>query len=229
MVLDDAGLQRELVRMTDWHTEDLFSWVPDLGGSVFVNRVSRLVMDPERFARDEDEPMSRVGQGVVYTKTTDGEPLSRIDAAERERRIRDLYEPYHEALTDRVASMLDEFGECTILDCHSFATIPLPSETNKDADRPDICIGTDPFHTPEPLAHALEHALAREGFRVARDAPFAGALVPLRCWQKDARVSSVMIELRRGLYCDEASGERAGEYDAVRAGISRGVAGAIGR
>jgi len=74
ILLDDAGLDRELVRMTDWHTEDLFSWVLDLGGPMFVNRASRLVMDPERFANDDDEPMSLVGQGVVYTKTTDGRP-----------------------------------------------------------------------------------------------------------------------------------------------------------
>ena len=70
--LDDSALHRELVRMTDWDTEDLFSWALDLGGSIFVNRVSRLVMDPERFADDDEEPMSGRGQGVVYTKTTDG-------------------------------------------------------------------------------------------------------------------------------------------------------------
>ena len=33
ILLDDAALQRELVRMTDWHTEDLFSGVHDLGGT----------------------------------------------------------------------------------------------------------------------------------------------------------------------------------------------------
>jgi N-formylglutamate amidohydrolase len=227
MLLDDVGLQRELVRTTDWHTEDLFSWVLGLEGSMFVNRVSRLVTDPERFANDCDEPMSRVGQGVVYTKTAEGEPLSRIDSAERARRIRELYEPYHEALTDLVASMLGEFGECTIIDCHSFSTVPLPSETNQVTDRPDVCIGTDGFHTPEPLARALERALARGGFRVALDAPFAGALVPLRYWQKDARVTSVMIEVRRGLYCDEATGKRAHEFDAVREALRRGVTEAI--
>ena len=132
--------------MTDWHTEDLFSWVLDLGGPMFVNRVSRLVMDPERFVNDDDEPMPLVGQGVVYTRTTDGVLLSRVDPEERERRVHDLYEPYHEALTALVASTLDEFGACTILDCHSFATNPLPSEPDQTPHRPDICIGTEGPH-----------------------------------------------------------------------------------
>ena len=154
--LDDSALHRQLVRMTDWDTEDLFSWALDLGRSIFVNRVSRLVMDPERFADDDEEPMSGRGQGVVYTKTTDGGPLALIDAEERERRIRDLYEqPYHAALTGIVTSMLDEFGAGLILDCHSFATVPLPSELNQEPDRPDICVGSDPFHTPPALVAGL--------------------------------------------------------------------------
>ena len=83
IVLNDADLRREIVRLTDWHTDDLFSWIVEAGGSVFVNCLSRLVFDPERFADDAQEPMAEKGQGVVYTRTTDGMPLADIDPAER--------------------------------------------------------------------------------------------------------------------------------------------------
>ena len=33
----------------------------------------------------------------------------------------------------------------------------------------------------------------------------------------DSRVSSVMIEVRRGLYCDESTGEDSAGFSAVRA------------
>ena len=50
-------------------------------------------------------------------------------------------------------------------------------------------------------------ALEADGFRVAIDRPFAGALVPLRWYGTDARVTAVMLEVRRGTYMDEATGD----------------------
>ena len=55
------------------------------------------------------------------------------------------------------------------------------------------------------------------------NAPYAGTMVPLRHLQRDRRVSSVMIEVRRGLYCDEANGERNADFDTVRSTIERVV------
>lgn len=133
ILLDDDALHRELVRLTDWHTDQLFGWLPGRGATMFVNRLSRLVFDPERFADDALEPMAAVGQGVVYTKTTSGEQLRDVNDHERDQRIADLYEPYHAALSELVGSLLERFGRCTLLDCHSFATLPLPTEPRSES------------------------------------------------------------------------------------------------
>ncbi|MBU2600730.1 MAG: N-formylglutamate amidohydrolase [Actinobacteria bacterium] len=223
IVLSDSDLQRELVRLTDWHTDRLFSWVLDTGGCMFINTLSRVVFDPERFVDDTDEPMATFGQGVVYTRTTDGARLATISDEERERRIRELYEPYHEGLTTLVSSTVEHFGMALLLDCHSFASIPLPSEPDQDTHQPDICIGTDLFHTPPALTEVLVNAFGKEGLRVQIDRPFAGTFVPLQFLGKDDRVSSVMIEVRRGLYCDEATGERSTYFDATRDAVRRAV------
>ncbi len=90
--------------------------------------------------------------------------------------------------------------------------------------RPDICIGTDPFHTPAEMAEALERAFTAEGLVVSRDTPFSGTMVPLEYYRRDARVKSVMIEVRRGLYCDEETGEPNGEFERVRGMVERAVA-----
>jgi len=205
--LDDDALQREVVRLTDWHTDRLFDWLPAAGAAAFINRISRLVVDPERFADDTQEPMAARGQGVVYTRTSDLAPMRADDLAERARLVATWFDPYHAALTGLVDRMLERFGQCLIVDGHSFGSVPLPSEVDQAPDRPDICIGTDPTHTPDSLATALEAAFRGAGFRVTRDSPFAGALVPLRHHGTDLRVTSVMIEVRRGLYCDETTGE----------------------
>lgn len=223
ILLDDVGLARELVRLTDWHTDGLFAWARDHGATMFVNGSSRLVFDPERFADDTQEPMSAVGQGVVYTRTTSGDRLRVLTDRERAQRIVELFEPYHAAISGLVGSQLERFGRSTVLDCHSFATLPLASEPDQSPDRPDICIGTDPFHTPAALAARLEHSFRAEGFRVRRDAPFSGCLIPLAYHRRDERVSGVMIEVRRGLYCDEGTGERLPAFAAVRAALRRAI------
>ena len=227
ILLDDPALGLELLRVTDLHTDRLYAWIRGLGGSLLVNRVSRLVVDPERFADDASEPMARVGQGVVYTRTSHGLPLRDADPAERRRLLERWYAPYHAALAALVGEALSAFGRCLLIDGHSFASVPLPSEPDQDPDRPDVCLGTDPFHTPPALAAALRAALEAEGFRVAVDRPFGGALVPLRWYRTDPRVASLMLEVRRGIYVDEGTGAPLPAFDDVATRLRRAVARAL--
>ena len=67
-----------------------------------------------------------------------------------------------------------------------------------------------------------------EGFRVEIDRPFAGALVPLRWYGTDHRVASLMIEVRRDVYLDEATGQPGAAFDAVSASLRRAVGGVLG-
>ncbi|MBX3030169.1 MAG: N-formylglutamate amidohydrolase [Chloroflexi bacterium] len=221
ILLDDIALTREQLVMTDWHTDRLFDWVTRRGATAIVFEPSRLVLDPERFLDPAAEPMERVGQGVVYTHTHDGRPLRRPDGALRARWIETLYRPHHALLAQLVTERLDRFDRCLVLDCHSFGSHPLPSEADQAPDRPDVCVGTDDWHTPPTLADALETALRGEGFRVRRDSPFAGALVPLDRYRTDPRVTAVMLEVRRGLYCDETTGTLRPDWPDVAAAIER--------
>lgn len=225
LLLDDRELQAELVRLTDWHTDDLFASLTAHGVTGFVNRLSRLVLDPERFLDDTQEPATATGQGVLYTRGSQGQRLRVADERLRARRIERLYRPYHAALDGLVRDLIDAFGTCTLLDCHSFPSHPLPSELDQAPGRPDICIGTDLAHTPLELAEAVERAFAAEGFRVERDRPFSGTFVPSGFYGQDWRVRSVMIEVRRGLYVDETSGERSPGYDVTRDAIERAIVG----
>jgi N-formylglutamate amidohydrolase len=223
ILLSDVDLERELVALTDAHTDDLFAWLADHGSTRFVNRRSRLVMDPERLLDPAAEPTEAHGQGVVYTRTSDGRLLRTPDAVAREALIEAFYRPYHDALDATATDLVEAFGRCTLLDCHSFPTEPLPSELDQEPDRPDICLGRDALHTPVGLAAALAEALRAEGLSVAFDRPFAGTMVPSAFFGRDTRLRSVMIEVRRGLYMDEATGERSPEYDATRSVLERAV------
>src|ERR1017187_6814718 len=103
LLLDDTELEAELARMTDWQVDKLFAPLLELGISMFVNRLSRLVFDPERFTNDQTEPAAAAGQGVVYTRTSDGRPLRQFTVAQRSQRIAQYYDPYHAKFTALVA------------------------------------------------------------------------------------------------------------------------------
>lgn len=227
ITVDDVELRRQQVLLTDHLTDRLFDWLPTAGAATFVNRTSRLVVDPERFADDDHEPMAALGQGAVYTRTTDGVRMRPDDAAARAALLARFFEPYHAALTALVERTLERHGRCLIVDGHSFGSVPLLSERDQAPDRPDICLGTDPTHTPERLYRALDAAFRDAGFTVKRDSPFAGSLVPLRHYGRDRRVTTVMLEIRRGLYCDEATGEPlptfAATRDRIRDAALRGI------
>ena len=221
LLASDGELADELARLTDRYTDELFAGLATLGATRFVNRLSRLVFDPERFVDEAAEPAEAVGQGVVYWRGAGGQRLREVDADLRARRIATLYRPYHAALDGLVAELLAEFEACTVVDCHSFPSRPMPTEIAFEGERPDICIGTDPFHTPEWLAAGLEATFRAEGFLVRRDVPFAGTFVPSGSYGREPRVRAVMIEVRRALYMDEASGRPSTGLVSVRGAIAR--------
>ena len=73
-LLSDEDLQEEINRITDHATDVIFQKAfPEAKAIVFP--VSRLVVDPERFSDDAQEPMSQVGMGVTYTRGSLRQPL----------------------------------------------------------------------------------------------------------------------------------------------------------
>jgi N-formylglutamate deformylase len=219
ILLDDAALNNELLRMTDAYTDELFPVTPVEAGRV-IFPLSRLVCDVERFPSDAEEPMAVRGMGVVYSRTSMGEVLrAELDPADRRKHLDRWYWTHHSKLEHLVNDVAERSGVCLIVDCHSFPSVALPYELDQTLRRADICIGTDRFHTPSAVRDAIATAAHTEGYSVAVDAPFSGALVPLASWRKDHRILSVMIEVNRRLYMDEHSGLKKHDFEKVRAAV----------
>ncbi|MEU5099698.1 N-formylglutamate amidohydrolase [Streptomyces sp. NPDC020996] len=206
IVLDDAALERELDHITDAHTAELADAAAGLAGVTpwrFVNRLSRLVVDPERFP-DEREEMLSAGMGAVYTRTTHRAALRSADT-DPEPLIERYFRPYARAMTDAVADRLAATGRALIVDVHSYPTAPLPYELHGAGPRPPVCLGTDSFHTPPGLLAAAREAFAGCG-ETGLDSPFSGAYVPLEFYAKEPRVGALMVEIRRDAYMSEPGG-----------------------
>jgi N-formylglutamate amidohydrolase len=221
LLLSDEELALELVRMTDHFTDELVSTALP-GAPRVCFPVSRLVVDPERFPQDADEPMSQVGMGVIYERTSHGAPLRRAPTPRTRQRLVDAYYvPHHAALEAAVAKAVNQAGYCTLLDMHSFPSHPLPYELDQRPDRADICIGTDEFHTPARLADAFVRQFSAEGLTVAVNRPFKGTLVPMRYFQRNRLVMSIMVEVNRGLYLNEETGKAGGRFGAIQAMLAK--------
>jgi predicted N-formylglutamate amidohydrolase len=165
---------------------------------VFINRLSRLVVDPERFTDDREE-MNAVGMGFAYTRTSDQRELRSVIDADSQRLLRIYFEPYSIAFQELVGQVLQSRGSVTIIDLHSYAVEALPYELQKTDKRPGLCIGTDDFHTGTGLIAAARTAF--ENFTsVALNEPFSGTYVPLEFYGRDARVQSLMLEIRKDTY-----------------------------
>jgi len=227
LLLSDEDLRAELLRMTDWYVDELFEMGGEAAGTV-VFPVSRLVVDPERFTDDAAEPMATRGMGAVYTMTSDGRPLrSSLDAMERQRLLQAYYFPHHAMLNRLAVDAIADHGRCLIVDAHSFPSSPLPCDLDQSPVRPDICIGTDAFHTPEWLPQMATDAFRSLGRRVEPNRPYAGTIVPMSFYRKDARVHSIMVEVNRSLYMDEDTGERSAGFGEVHSKIQSALAAII--
>jgi N-formylglutamate amidohydrolase len=197
-ISEGISLKKEFQRMTDWYTDELFDF---LGATKLVFPYSRLYCDVERFRDDNEEEMAKKGMGVCYTTNSFGGRLREVSDAEKEEIKSIHYDDHHRQFADLVTAELEENGTALIVDCHSFSNEVLPHEESRA--RPDICIGTDTFHTSPELLQEVSRYFEEQGCEVAVDQPFAGTIVPLKYYGKDQRVSSIMIEVNRKLYLDE--------------------------
>jgi N-formylglutamate deformylase len=228
IVLDDEALEHELDHITDAHTEELASNVAqaaEVRPWRFVNRLSRLVIDPERFP-DEREEMLAVGMGAVYTRTTQRTPL-RPAGFDPQPLIDRYFHPYARAMTAAVADRLAATGRAVVIDVHSYPTARLPYELHGDGPRPPICVGTDEFHTPPELIALAEKAFAGLG-GVGFDSPFSGTYVPLRFYEREPLVTALMLEIRRDTYMSEPGGPAGPGFSRVASALAA-LVDAVGR
>ena len=217
--LNKNELNEEINHMTDHFTDELFDVGLDNVSSLLFP-VSRLLVDPERFEIDEDETMSEVGMGCIYEKTSQGNRLK--DGSKiRERLLNKFYRPHHKKFHDLVKSKLDKFENVIIIDCHSFPLERLPYEKSEIKTRPEICLGTDIFHTPEKIRNIFFEKFKALGFTVDFNTPFSGSIVQRSYYKTDKRVISIMIEVRRDLYMDEKTSKKNETFNKTKNALSK--------
>ena len=214
-LLPREAIDAEALHLTDLYTDELFAAVLD--DTVIQADFCRVYCDVERFKTDALEPMSKFGMGATYVRCDDGRELRRLTPEQRDEILRNYYEPHHAKLTDAVDAALARVGEARIVDCHSFPDSPLQCSLYQGDAKFDFNIGTDTFHTPTEWIDASVRFFTDRGFRLGIDEPYSGSIVPMKHYQKNRQVKSIMLEVNRNLYMnkDYSRGPRFDEIQVV--------------
>jgi N-formylglutamate amidohydrolase len=220
-VLSQKDLDEEALYMADNFTNYLYGELVYVSSSI-ISKISRVVLDIERFQNEADEPMSKVGMSALYTRTSSGVVLRNI-SDENKIALEKIYKEYHDSFKKLASDSLLKHDRAIVVDCYSFPSIPRSYEPEQDINRPDICIGADEYHTPKEMVEILRGNFEKLGYRVEINTPFAGSIVPLDFYKKDKRVISVMIEVNRKLYMNEETFQKAENFSQISKDISRSV------
>lgn len=218
-----------LRRSEDAYVDELIAGAAGHGATVLSATIARAYvdlnrdpteLDPDMF--DERPPVTpacasprvQAGLGAIPRITGDGQPIYRrkLPLSEAQRRIEAVHRPYHQALRGLVDDARAEFGCAVLIDCHS-----MPS-CARGVHSPDIVLGDRFGASCHPSVTALaEAALRRRGYRVARNAPFAGGHTTQSYGRPHQRVHALQIEVSRALYMDELTLDRTSGFDRLRA------------
>lgn len=207
--VDENFLAKEMLKLTDWYTDDLFHSEED---EMIKADFSRIFCDPERFTDDSQEVMAQYGMGVLYERSDEGEVIRSVTPELRERVLNDYYWQHHNKFSAAVNQQLDLFGKALIIDCHSYPSNPLKRDLDKNSKRPDFNIGTDSFHTPQHLIDLSVSFFENAGYSLGVDWPYKGSIVPLEHYSKNKNVMTIMLEINRALYLNEPTNEKSERY-----------------
>ena len=208
-IVDKSTLEKEILKLTDWYTDDLFHSDED---EMIVADFSRIFCDAERFTDDSLEVMAQYGMGVLDEKSDGGEVIRKVTTELKEKVLESYYWKHHRRFSAAVNNQLKKFGKATIIDCHSYPSQPLKRDLDKNPKRPDFNIGTDSFHTPKELIDLSASFFENAGYTLGIDWPYKGSIVPLEHYQKNKNVSTIMLEVNRALYLNEPTNQKSETY-----------------
>lgn len=148
-------------------------------------------------------PRVRMGLGTIARVVASGEEIydGKLRFAQAQERVETLYRPYHAALGRLIDETESEFGCSLLIDCHS---MPSGASAGPGREAADIVLGDchGAACAPEIVEAARRH-LARRGFAVALNAPYAGGFSTGYYGRPRKRRHALQIEINRAIYMDE--------------------------
>ncbi len=227
---DDFGYASDLAalrRAEDTHVEKLYDFAPALGVAWIEAMFPRSYLDANRNTTDIDvslfdelwpDPVTtdfgalkklRLGKGLIWRTTDDGQPIYRraLSVAEVRARINNCWHPYHAAVAQAIDAAHARHGYSIHINCHSMPAIASSHATEFPGEaHADFVIGDrDGSTASAPLVKLICDHLRGCGHSVSYNHPYKGVELVRRYSNPAMQRHSVQVEINRKLYMDELS------------------------
>ncbi len=217
---------RSLAADADLYVHELYADAPAEGATLLFSHVSRYVCDLNRGEQDVDALAAETGigrsapHGLVWRTTTEDVPalLRPIDRAELERRLRELYRPYHRTLRELLERKRQRFGYAVLLCAHSMPSRGRSGHSDPGCDRADVVPGSRGRTTAASAVIDTPELVARErGWTAVHDTPYRGGFSTGHYGRPDAGIHAVQVEIARRKYMDERTlAKKPNDFEATR-------------
>ena len=187
--------QRKTLPNSDWHLQQLYSFLPSLGITVMQANYSRYVVDLNRALKvpffgsfwSAVVPKDTAFKQLIYQQTpTNLEPSK----AEVRSRIGQYYTPYHQQLSALLKEKIQQRGKVYLLDLHSFMGLITD----------DVCLGNANGKTcRQTTIETAEQCFSQQGYQVVKNKVFTGGHIT-RHYGKQPHIESLQMELRYPTY-----------------------------
>jgi N-formylglutamate deformylase len=234
----------ELEKAEDRYVDDLFACAPHYGAALLLAHFPRSYIDGNRASTDIDpelmkEPWphseiapsarSDAGIGLIRRLVKPGMPVYDRDLSAREvlKRIKNCYEPYHDALEKLMDDAHYNFGQVWHINCHSMPSgsarprraIGMSGRAGKESD---IVLGDrDGTSCDTDFTHAMRDFLKSLGYVVTINDPFKGVELVDRYSNPARGYHSIQVEINKALYMDEEKNRKNKNYGALKMDVEK--------
>jgi N-formylglutamate amidohydrolase len=223
----------------DAFVDRIIAGAPALGASVIRARLARAYIDLNREPWELDPAMfedelpefargrsARVaaGLGTIARLAGEGRPIyaRKLTFAEAKARVDLAHRPYHDALDRLLANARAAHGVAILVDWHSMPAAAARGQRARGGGPCDIVLGDRFGAACSPkLTGLVERELESMGYRVARNAPYAGGYTTEHYGRPSRRTHALQIEINRALYMNEVTREPTEGLDRLTADATR--------
>ena len=145
------------------------------------------------------------GLGVIPRVVSHGKEIYRgkLSLEQAQSRIEYYWKPYHNDLSNLLKRAQSIFGQSLLIDMHSMPHEAV-STRSSFIKAPEIVVGDRFGMSSDPeFTSLIISILKQNGFRVAKNTPFAGAFVTKHHGKVKQRTHAIQLEIDRSLYMDE--------------------------